>query len=173
MPRFEFVWRKRCIGKIAQIARNINFGSADNRRRQYVPVIRVGQRQRCDQIFIANHHGILRVRIHGITQCTQSIRRNMRLVPQHRVDSFGVYMGRPTRLIEFLKCQSHEQITQGNRVEDARVQKGAKRPIHSGQTEFLIDARHLIENRAARAVMLIPVGDDILEHGTAMRADTI
>jgi hypothetical protein len=64
-----------------------------------------------------------------------------------------------------------QQVTERHGVEDAGIQKGARRFRHSDQPEFLVDRRHPIENRLASGVLFVAIRQDIGKPGAPMFPD--
>jgi len=134
-------------------------------------IIRVRQGKGPDQMLEASDHGIIDSLIHGIPQREQPCPRYLRVVPQHGAYPFLMDVRRPLRLKQASKSEPHQQMAERHRVKDASIQKNAGCPLHSGQTEFLIDRRHLVQNRFARLVLLVAISQHVVQARAPVGSD--
>jgi hypothetical protein len=63
--------------------------------------------------------------VHRIPRRVQFRGRDMLFIAQNRRDPFLVNLCRPLGLRQVFEGQTHQQVTERNRIEDAGVQKGA------------------------------------------------
>lgn len=80
MPGLDPIVSQLVGREVGEVTGNNNVGPAPDRRGQDVPVVRVGQVKRRDQVFVPRHQAVADVRIHQVADSLGLLSCNVRVI---------------------------------------------------------------------------------------------
>ena len=126
------------IRKVSKIERDYHVGSRDNCRRQYMPVVLVGQGQRGDQALIIRHQAVTHTSVHQGARPLQPLPFQIGTVFKKISDPLFLNLKCPSGLKRTRDCQMHQQIAERCRVKHTRiVERGERRHGLISHVKFL------------------------------------
>ena len=115
--------RQNGLRKVFQVLRHDHVAAADDRRRENVTIVFIGQGKRRDERLIAGDKAIARMPIHQVTGALQDGTIAMRLIAKERFDPFAMNVGAPFRAVQIRDCELQKNIPHGGGIEDVGVEK--------------------------------------------------
>ena len=111
------------LRKMFQILCDNHIATTNNRRRQYVTIIGVGQIQRIDAAFITDNERIADFRVHSFARSFQLIAVSMRFVSDKRIDPFALNISRPFCLKQIIISKLKKNIPHGRWIQHIGIKQ--------------------------------------------------